>query len=133
MTNLDFVYNYKFTPDKHHGNLFTDSHGTMYSYGYHYPLLFKVNGLVFVNTYGYSNTTSKHIGYAKRYAQYCVELDYTSHSIEYENVMRCLEKSLEYVNKQLAELKRHNTIKESNLLREQAELERTIEDLRATQ
>ena len=41
-----------------------DTNGDFYSYGSHYPLLFKVAGHWFVNTTGYSNTTSKHINWA---------------------------------------------------------------------
>lgn len=43
----------------------TDSHGVVYSYGSHYPLAFNVMGMDFVNNAGYSNTTSKHIGWAQ--------------------------------------------------------------------
>lgn len=42
-----------------------DMNGNIYSYGAHYPLLFRVAGLDFVNVAGYSVTTSKHIGWAK--------------------------------------------------------------------
>lgn len=42
----------------------TDKHGIVYSYGSHYPLAFHVKGLDFINTAGYSVTTSKHIGWA---------------------------------------------------------------------
>lgn len=44
----------------------TDKHGTVYSYGSHYPLAFHVAGLDFVNNTGYSNTTSKHINWAQQ-------------------------------------------------------------------
>lgn len=37
---------------------------TVYSYGYHYPLARIINGKVFVNNRGYSNTTAKHINWA---------------------------------------------------------------------
>jgi hypothetical protein len=47
--------------------------GTIFSYGYHYPLLFRLtreNGKVIMvlNRAGYSNTTAKHIGYAGRFS-----------------------------------------------------------------
>lgn len=42
----------------------------VYSYGYHYPLLFKVGGLTFINTSGYSNTTQRHILWAKQAVDY---------------------------------------------------------------
>lgn len=37
---------------------------TVYSYGTHYPLARIINGHLFVNTRGYSNTTAKHINWA---------------------------------------------------------------------
>lgn len=43
-----------------------DHEGNMYSYGYHYPLVFRINGLDFVNVRGYSSSTSKHILWARQ-------------------------------------------------------------------
>lgn len=44
-------------------------HGdTVYSYGSHYPLARVIRGKVFVNSAGYSNTTSKHICWAREAA-----------------------------------------------------------------
>lgn len=40
-------------------SVFTDRDGNVYSYGYHYPLLFTIGGLTFINTTGYSSTTAK--------------------------------------------------------------------------
>lgn len=37
----------------------------IYSYGYHYPLLFKVNGKTVRNVTGYSNTTARHIQWSR--------------------------------------------------------------------
>lgn len=45
-------------------SVLTDRDGNVYSYGYHYPLAFKVAGLDFINTQGYSVTTAKHINWA---------------------------------------------------------------------
>jgi hypothetical protein len=51
---------------------------TIYSYGYHYPLIFPIhskNGIKYVcNTKGYSNTTSKHIAIAKGFSDLQVKL-----------------------------------------------------------
>lgn len=47
---------------------------TLYSYGYHYPLLFKVAGYWVCNDRGHSVTTSKHIGQARQYSDFNVEL-----------------------------------------------------------
>lgn len=133
MKNSEFISNYKFTPNKSHGNLFTDSNGSMYSYGYHYPLLFKVNGLSFVNTAGYSNTTSKHIAYARSYADYQVDLYRNimgSYSTDYESVLYNLEKELNYIEEDIKALKRHNTQKEARLLSERERVEKTIKALK---
>ena len=46
----------------------------LYSYGTHYPLLFKVGPHWVCNDRGYSNTTARHISYARREADYCVQL-----------------------------------------------------------
>lgn len=63
--------------------------GTFYSYGPHYPLLFKVQGLGWVvNKRGYSNTTAKHIGYASMHASYSVKLQGSNYSAA--NVARSL-------------------------------------------
>ncbi len=48
-------------------SVLTDKDGNVYSYGYHYPLLFNIEGLDFLNVTGYSNTTARHIHWA-RYA-----------------------------------------------------------------
>jgi hypothetical protein len=37
---------------------------TVYSYGWHYPLVTILDGKAFINDRGYSNSTSKHIGHA---------------------------------------------------------------------
>lgn len=50
------------------------SRGVFYSYGSHYPLLFKVGGKVFVNVRGYSPSTAKHICRARVYARHAVVL-----------------------------------------------------------
>lgn len=39
----------------------SDSKGNIYSYGYHYPLLFELNGKNIRNVRGYSSTTQRHI------------------------------------------------------------------------
>lgn len=50
--------------EKSLSSIYKDGKGNIYSYGRHYPLLFKVGDLVFRNNSGYSNTTAKHIGWA---------------------------------------------------------------------
>lgn len=51
-------------------SVITDSEGVVYSYGRHYPLLIGVAELDFVNTSGYSNTTNRHINWAKQAVDY---------------------------------------------------------------
>lgn len=74
MTTRDFIAKtYNTTNDKWHerygterwcSSVMTDKHGTVYSYGYHYPLAMHIKGLDFINTSGYSSTTAKHINWA---------------------------------------------------------------------
>lgn len=45
-------------------SIYKDGNGQIYSYGHHYPLLFKIGELTFRNCSGYSSTTGKHIGWA---------------------------------------------------------------------
>jgi hypothetical protein len=52
------------TRDRKHGNLIYRG-GVLYSYGEHYPLAVKINGRWIVNDARYSNTTRRHICYAK--------------------------------------------------------------------
>lgn len=67
MTTRDFIaktYAIPSNKERHCSSVFTDYSGTVYSYGYHYPLAFKLAGFNFINTAGYSNTTAKHISWA---------------------------------------------------------------------
>jgi len=67
MTTAQFIAKTFDTPsdrERRCSSVFTDYDGTVYSYGYHYPLLFKVEGVTFINNRGYSNTTAKHINWA---------------------------------------------------------------------
>lgn len=73
MTTADFIaktYNTPSDKDRHCSSVFTDRDGTVYSYGYHYPLAFRVAGLDFINTQGYSSTTAKHTSWAWRAVGY---------------------------------------------------------------
>lgn len=68
MTTQEFItktYNTKATKERRCSSVFTDYEGIVYSYGYHYPLAFHIKGLDFVNEIGYSNTTAKHINWAR--------------------------------------------------------------------
>jgi len=58
----------------------------IYSYGSHYPLLINTKRKWILNDYGYSSTTSKHISWARSYADYVVGLP--NHSDIYHNANR---------------------------------------------
>ena len=133
MTNYDYVQANAFKPDTRHGNLFTDGNGTMYSYGHHYPLLFKVNGLSFVNVRGYSNTTAKHISYARAEARHEVKLNgYERDDISPETIKKALEDEKTYLNEKISNIKRKNTKKEELLQHRVNEIEQALTELQGT-
>ena len=79
MTTQDFIAkNIGKTPkqDRFCSSVFQSTRGDFYSYGYHYPLLFKVGAYWFINTQGYSSSTGKHIGWAKG------AIDYKYHAVK---------------------------------------------------
>lgn len=79
MTSADFIRKYHGVNDGRErtlSSIYKDSKGNIYSYGPHYPLLFTIDGLDFVNSRGYSSTTGKHIAWAHR------ATDYTAISVE---------------------------------------------------
>lgn len=81
MTSKDFISNnfgIRSDRERQCSSVFADHDGNIYSYGYHYPLLFEVNGLKFVNTRGYSNTTSRHIHWAKQAERGAIEVELNS-------------------------------------------------------
>lgn len=69
MTTQEFIKrNYGIASDKDRkcSSVWADYDGNIYSYGRHYPLLFEVDGVNFINATGYSNTTAKHINWARQ-------------------------------------------------------------------
>ena len=83
---------------------------TIFSYGEHYPLLFKIKGAWFMNDYGYSNTTARHISWAKPYAQFTVSLPYgTSGTPEDNTVINALTHEITEKTTEHNDLKRKNT------------------------
>ena len=99
----------------------------LYSYGLHYPLMFMVNGRVFVNTAWYSNTTSKHIWLARRAGHYNVKLPRTVYGKPTLNqVKEALYTEKINIEDKLWWLKRRGTQIESILLRELEEVNNTI-------
>lgn len=63
MTTRDFITArfYLNTSRTSCSSVMSDSQGNIYSYGYHYPLLFTLNGKNIRNVRGYSSTTGRHI------------------------------------------------------------------------
>ncbi len=112
MTTADFIektYNTTSTRERRCSSVFTDHEGTVYSYGYHYPLAFHVKGLDFINTRGYSNTTAKHIVWAWRAVGYDairVKLDRNDvNSMRYATENEKLSTILEALKREEARLK----------------------------
>lgn len=73
----------------HCASVFSEGNGTdrvaIYSYGYHYPLLFKVAGKTIRNVAGYSVTTAKHIGHTYQIPAIDVPLPRTFRLTGYRN------------------------------------------------
>lgn len=61
-------------------SVFVDNDRTIYSYGYHYPLVKIIDGKAFINSRGYSVSTSKHIGWAFQAASEIVGYNNTFHA-----------------------------------------------------
>lgn len=94
MTTQNFIaktYGVKSTKERRCSSVFTDTDGNVYSYGYHYPLLFQVGGLWFINRRGYSSTTSKHIMWAGR------ATDYTALDVELKSDERLTDIDIETI------------------------------------
>ena len=132
MTNYDYVQANAFKPDTRHGNLFTDGNGTMYSYGFHYPLLFEVNGLKFINAMGYSNTTAKHISHARSLAQHEVHIPYNNSDISPLAIQKALANERAYILDEIEAIKRKNTKKEARLQQRVNEIEQALTELQGT-
>lgn len=69
MTSAEFIkrqYGNANGETKSLSSIFKDQIGNIYSYGRHYPLLFEIDGVNFVNNTGYSNSTAKHINWARQ-------------------------------------------------------------------
>lgn len=141
MTSLEFIekeYCNDNGKSRYFASIYKDGNGNIYSYGTHYPLLFRVSGLNIVNTAGYSMTTAKHIGWAHRAANYdtiSVELtrddSYTisaSYSTEADKrrvIMAALDRMSNAVEAEMAAKKRKDTAIYAHL---QARYERINQD-----
>lgn len=140
MTTADFIAKtYDTTSDRERrcSSVFTDYEGTVYSYGYHYPLAFNIDGIDFINTRGYSNTTAKHISWAWRAVGYHavpVELDradaqvisskWSTSGQKLDVIRAALNRQYEDIRKQMDTKRRKDTAV-------YADLERQLEVVRA--
>lgn len=132
MTTAEFIkktYNTKNEKWGKHGydrwcsSVKTDKHGTVYSYGSHYPLAFHVAGLDFVNDAGYSSSTSKHILWAKQAIGYSNHIsvklwreearviadEYATEQQKLEAIKTALRRELLDIKQQMQAKKRKNT------------------------
>jgi hypothetical protein len=66
MTTRDFITKafYQTTKTRQCSSVFAEN-GSVYSYGYHYPLLFTVAGKAIRNVTGYSPSTNRHIQWSR--------------------------------------------------------------------
>lgn len=76
--------------------------GNFYSYGPHYPLLFKLGKHWMVNTMGYSASTSKHIGWAHQATIRTLSVDLQGSSISRANVKASLLKQVKELKAKIA-------------------------------
>lgn len=131
MTTADFIAKtYNTTNDKYGrygyerrlSSVMTDKTGIVYSYGYHYPLAFNINGVDFINTSGYSSTTNKHISWAWRaigYHAHGVKLwredaqviaSSASDDIKIQAIIRALKRERDSLMEEMQSKKRKDTM-----------------------
>lgn len=101
-------------------SVFTDGEA-VYSYGYHYPLLFVIytpgGDRVWVcNDRGYSSTTGKHISHSAYLADVCAELprgerygDHYARTSAYDQVLEAIKEKSERIIAEMATKKRKDT------------------------
>jgi hypothetical protein len=135
MTTQEFIartFNTTSDRERHCSSVFTDHNGTVYSYGYHYPLAFNVDGLNFINARGYSSSTGRHISWAKRAIGNYIEVwlprpEYGQRG-EYtlDDVMRALQAERLDIERRMSECKRKNTKKYARLVAEHEDVQARI-------
>lgn len=116
-TTKEFIkknYNVPSTRERRCSSVFADNKGNIYSYGWHYPLLFEVDGLNFINTMGYSNTTARHISWAWSAMDYSgvIPVDLprgTSARVTLAEIKDILTKQLKEVTDEMVAKKRKDT------------------------
>lgn len=97
-------------------SVMVDYQGIAYSYGYHYPLARIINGQAYINTRGYSMTTSRHIWWAKSAAASLVgwnnvhDVDLISGgSLNERDIILSLERTIAQLTDTMATKKRQDT------------------------
>lgn len=114
-----------------------DGNVTVYSYGYHYPLVKIINGKAFVNDRGYSVTTAKHIGWAFSAAAEIVGWEnvyhaplnnrYDHHTLTPEGIKAGATEELLRLHKEMATKKRKDTQVYAHLEYQKARMVATLE------
>jgi hypothetical protein len=133
MRTIDFIARCaegKQVRDKRCASVFFESRDCIiYSYGYHYPLLFKIAGAWIVNDRGYSATTGKHISLAGQVADYRVSLNEHGIGISQttaENVRDSAVSELQDIRERLEKLSVRAFRQRANLQYRQAQLTDTL-------
>lgn len=131
MTTQEFIEK-EFANDngktRYFGSILKDANGNLYSYGRHYPLLFKVGNQTFRNTRGWSVSTGRHIRWTRGIPAIDVELDndateivnrsYKTDQEKLEHIFRCLSRQKADLFVQLDSKKRKDTWVYSNLMQQ---------------
>lgn len=142
MTTREFINrNFGVNDDKKRwcSSVFKDYNGDIYSYGYHYPLLLKIDGLAFRNVSGYSNTTAKHINWSFDQCDFDVKLTSEDARMLYgckSDTMRlgvvraALERERDDLLAQMFAKKRKNTLVFATLNEQFSRVATALDDLR---
>jgi hypothetical protein len=106
-----------------------DGDATIYSYGYHYPLVRIVNGVGVVNSRGYSNTTGRHIRWAYQAAANIVGYSNTfgvpltdGDKLDEEGIRSSAKREKARLEQLMASKKRHDTWVYSQLLQKHSDI-----------
>lgn len=128
MRSKDFITKYFGKQDgklRTCSSLLKDTQGNIYSFGFHYPLLFKVKSvsnttLNFLNITGYSQTTRRHIGYCTELAEYFVKLPNgsTTNSLSPSFTIDAITEALTSEIKQLESSMKAKKRKDTNIYKE---------------
>lgn len=95
----------------------------IYSYGTHYPLLFKINGRWILNDRGYSATTGRHISWAWPFAAFRVHLERAALP-DYDDVLKSATAESQGLTERLAALS-------SRAFRQRERLTERLQDVNA--